>query len=160
MKRGRTFFYLLASLIINKIIICPFQHIKKAAPSASLLHITCKIPKKSIGFLPQAESQRTIMLWLVEKRKNLSLWLNTNGLIHNLAILHSHKGWDAHYAECTSEFGLFVNVDFANLDFRMFFCNLFDYRTNHAAWPAPGCPEIHQNRLFWLKYLCFKILWC
>jgi len=77
---------------------------------------------------------------------DLGLGLDAEGFVLQLAILEEKQGWDIADAVFDGEIGLFIHVDFYDLDGAAFFSGDFiEDRAQHLAGAAPLCPEIDHH---------------
>ena len=74
--------------------------------------------------------------------QNLRLGLRTHRFIGKFAVLHHHKGGDAHDAELRGQFRLLVHIDLANFDVAALRSDLIHNWADHPAGAAPGRPEV------------------
>jgi hypothetical protein len=63
------------------------------------------------------------------------------------AILEHHQRWNRANAKLRRNILILIDIDFDDLDLiGQFSGDLFQSRGNHLAWPAPGRPEIDNDR--------------
>jgi hypothetical protein len=73
--------------------------------------------------------------------------LHADKSINFLSVLENKQRRDALYAETPGGRLIRIHIEFADADLSAeLFGQLLDDRRDHAARPAPGCPEIDQNR--------------
>ena len=87
---------------------------------------------------------RCLQFFLRNQGENLGLGTGARSLIDHFAVLHDDERGDAHNAKLGCEFGLLINIDFADLQVCPLVCNLVDDGGYHAAWATPACPEIEE----------------
>jgi len=82
---------------------------------------------------------------LLELRRELGLWNRAQHLIDDLAVLEEENQRDRANAEALREALILIYVNLCNLCLAGIFTGeLLEDRTDHAARPAPGSPEVHH----------------
>ena len=83
----------------------------------------------------------------LEKLAHLGFGQRARELINQFAVHESLDVGNATNAELLCQRLVFVGVDLGELELATVLCGeLFQYRLQCAAWPAPFSPEIHQHR--------------
>jgi hypothetical protein len=87
-------------------------------------------------------------LCLLQQFQNIFLGFVADGGDHFFTILQNDDGGNTDDPELTGQLHFFIHVDLAHDDVAAFCGDFFDDGSDHLTGAAPGCPEIHQHRLF------------
>eukprot|EP00955_Chlamydomonas_euryale_P021918 231191-Chlamydomonas_euryale.AAC.9 len=117
-------------------------------------------PVDVIGATSPARSRLLIAVYsaaaarvLLNRLRKRRLWHCADDSVHLLAALEDHHSGDRANAVIGGNVGGLVGVELDALELALvLLAELVDERSNHAAWPAPRRPEIHQHGLRRLQH--------
>mmetsp|Transcript_13609 Transcript_13609/g.26149 ORF Transcript_13609/g.26149 Transcript_13609/m.26149 type:complete len:223 (-) Transcript_13609:60-728(-) len=94
---------------------------------------------------------------LVNGSHESGLWDSTNDSVHLLTALEDHARWDGADTILSSHTWRLICVQLYRFNLAIILsCKLVDQRSNHAAWPTPGRPEVNQYRYWRFQHLFLK----
>jgi hypothetical protein len=96
--------------------------------------------------------------FVLQHCKDRVLGFGAHGLIGDLAVFHDNQGRDAHDAKLACQLGLFIYIDFADLDIRTLPGDFFYDGDHHTARTTPRCPEVQKDGLVGIHNFILEIV--
>src|ERR1700722_1740681 len=95
---------------------------------------------------------------LAEHRSHRAFGDVADDAIDRLTTLEENQAGDARDLVLSGDGGVLVRIQFDELRFAgVCGCDLLDDRPEHAARPAPRCPEIYENRLAAVQHFGLEV---
>src|SRR3990172_4133114 len=116
--------------------------------SAMFLSENRKRPRRGRKIQKNLISPRLIANVLIEFFLERRFACDTDHLVRYIPILEKDQRRNAHDIESAGDVRIFVGVELPENYLPIVIAvELFDYRSDHLAWAAPGRPEIDNHRL-------------
>src|SRR5580765_3437190 len=95
----------------------------------------------------------------LELRQDGRLGQGAHDAFDHLPVLEHHQGGDAHHTEPSGDIGILIDIHLHDFQLTgVFHGQLVDGRGDHPARPAPGRPEIHQDRDLGVEHFLLETL--